>query len=215
MTLALHLPTPLSESVRIIDDFYRDPNAVRKLALVTPFVDFGSESNFPGQESERSFHTAQHAERFEQAIGQKIVYDPSRWIFGKFRSATANDQVHARVHLDRVDWTGVVYLSKTVDGGDLGFYAHRALGIKFAPTSFPSHGCQSFAEFDERYVAAANRQSWELIASIPIEYNRCVIFRGAHLFHAITSTFGDGVDNSRLTQNFFFNSETGSGISHA
>jgi hypothetical protein len=211
MSTPLSLPATIRHHMRIIDDYYAEPDAVRDLAVTTSFTDFGARANFPGRESDRAFYTSRHVERFELSVGEPIVYDPSRWVFGKFRSATSRDQDRARIHIDRVDWTAVIYLSRCDTGGDLGFYAHRQLGVDTVPDVFPSHGCASLDEFDGRYVATHPQrgEDWELIGSIPVQFNRCVIFRGARLFHAIISTFGTCVEDSRLTQNFFFNSSYG------
>jgi hypothetical protein len=210
MTTEFLLPSTIQAHVKIVDNYYADPSAVRDLAVATSFHDFGERANFPGRESDRAFYTRSHVERFEGAVGEPISYDPKRWVFGKFRSATSDDGYKAQVHIDRVDWTAVIYLSQQERGGDLGFYSHRELNIDTVPEFFPSFGCATLDEFDRRYIVAQSGrdEDWELIGTIPIRFNRCIIFRGARLFHAITSTFGRRVEDSRLTQNFFFNSSS-------
>ncbi len=60
-----------------------------------------------------------------------------------------------------------------------------------------------------------NPKMWEHNFSIPMKYNRMILYK-SNLFHAATTIghdktkhqtgFGSGVDDGRLTMNFFFNS---------
>jgi hypothetical protein len=203
------VPTPLVDSVLVVDDFYVDPVAVRDIALRLEYRDFGAAANFPGQESVQAWHTPRHAERFADIVGTPITYDPRRWVFGKFRVAGRADHGHTHVHVDNVDWTAVVYLSRPQDTtGGLGIYRYLPLRLDRVPDHerLTALGYADRAEFDQRCVLANSTRAdrWELLYEVPIRFNRCVVFRGARLFHGITATFGSGVADSRLTQNFFF-----------
>jgi hypothetical protein len=193
----------------VVDGFYDDPDAVRRLALGAEYHDHGGKANFPGLESVKSFYTRAHAEKFAGIVGSTITYDPARWIFGKFRSATATQRGQTKVHVDRVDWTAVVYLShgEDIEGG-LGIYRHKELGMDRIPDAGDLHalGYRDIDDFDARevYPVSLDDSKWDLIELVEIKYNRCIVFRGSRLFHAIVSTFGSNLHTGRLTHNFFF-----------
>jgi hypothetical protein len=202
--------TLLDGDVIVVDDFYRDPDKVRELALRSEFVDFGTKGNFPGRESRNAFFTRDHAQRFSDIVGTDIDYDPARWVFGKFRAAEQRQQGRTKVHIDRVDWTAVINLSVSQpDNAALGLFRHRRLGFDRVPDAdtLAELGYRDLADFDARVVFAdtCDDESWELLASVSDRYNRCVVFRGGKLFHNIQSTYGDDLTSCRLTQNFFFN----------
>jgi hypothetical protein len=203
------VPEALIGDVRVVDDFYPDPQAVRAFALAAEFQSFGDAANFPGSESVKAFYTPKHVARFEQLVGTSIVCDPRRWVFGKFRLAVRADEGRTSVHMDKVDWTAVVYLSRNVDSeGGLGFYRHRSTGLDRIPVrdQLASFGCRDLHDFDRRFVVPASTDAtqWERIGFVPLRFNRLVLFRGTRVFHGITATFGERAENARLTQNFFF-----------
>lgn len=203
------VPESLEGELVVIDDFYADPEAVRKLALGAEYVDFGEAGNFPGRESVKAFFTADHVRRFEALLDRGVHHDPTRWVFGKFRLAQSGDCARTAVHIDKVDWTAVVYLSLPPDCvGGLGVYGHRPTGRSRVPNAreLERLDYQDLDDYDRRVIAAdsTDAEKWELVHTVPIRYNRCVLFRGARLFHGITQTFGSDPQTGRLTQNFFF-----------
>jgi len=205
------VPIELKDEVFVVDDFYRNPDKVREVASRAEFIDF-DEANFPGLESRYAYFTEEHAHRFSEIVGAKINYDPSRWVFGKFRSASSRHRGRTFVHIDRVDWTAVVNLGQEPpEDAGLGIFRHKGLGLDRVPGSdeLARLGYSDLTEFDG-VVVRPNTWSethWELLSTIADRYNRCVVFRGGKLFHAIRETYGDRIGNSRLTQNFFFNLE--------
>jgi hypothetical protein len=214
MRISEDVPAHLRDDVIVVDDFYRDPDAVRSLALAAEYRDFGAAANFPGRESVKAFGSPRHAELFARITGRPVLHDPRRWVFGKFRVAVARDAGRTRVHLDFVDWTAVVYLTPSAHAqGGLSFHRHLPTGLDRVPDGpgLARYGCGSKEEFDSRYVLADTRDAgaWETLHSVPMRYNRCVVFRGGRLFHGISRMFGDGLGDGRLTQNFFFMDHNG------
>lgn len=199
----------LGGDVLVVDDFYKDPDRVREVALGADYRDFGDAANFPGRESVKAYASEGHARRFAEYVGTPVLHDPRRWVFGKFRIATRSDSGRTRVHLDFVDWTAVVYLTPPGKArGGLGFYRHLPTGLDRVPADdrLPDHGCRTKEEFDARYVVpdTAEEDRWEQVHQVELAYNRLVVFRGGRLFHGITELFGDAPEEGRLTQNFFF-----------
>lgn len=194
-----------------IDDFYTNPYDVRELALKETYQNFGEHQNFPGQESIKSFYSNAIIEKFENLIGNTILIEPEKFIFGKFRYSIESDNAPTSIHLDSgVNWTGIVYLSKDEDvEGGLGIYRHKMLQLNESPDEkkLKELACKDIAEFDARYVypISTDLDKWELISEIPIKFNRLILFQGSKYFHAINKQFGKNIQNGRLTQNFFFN----------
>ncbi|MFS0593222.1 DUF6445 family protein [Cytobacillus horneckiae] len=199
------------EDIIVIDNFYSEPFKVRDIALRSEYYSFDKIQKFPGTESKKSFFSNNHIQRFEKLLNRKIEVDPNKYIFGKFRFATKNDQSKTHVHLDSaVDWTGIVYLSLNSDcKGGLGIYKNKKTGLIEIPKSkeeFLKYGCATDLEFDQKYIlpVTSNENAWELQTEYKIKFNRLILFKGSRYFHAITKQFGDNIENSRLTQNFFF-----------
>ena len=150
-------------------------------------------------------------DRFAKLAQQPIKVSPERLIFGKFRYSTQFDSGRTHVHFDKVSWAAIVYLSLDQHcKGGLGIYRHKQLGLDRVPETMDELailGCNSLQDFDEQYVFPITKETscWELIQEIPIKYNRMIMIRGGKYFHGITTQFGTTIDNSRLTQTFFFN----------
>ncbi|MEJ8545585.1 DUF6445 family protein [Brevibacillus borstelensis] len=200
----------LPKDIIIIDGFYTEPDKVRQIALRVEYTNFGYHQNFPGAESTKAYFSSDHKEKFESLVGSSIEVSPEEFVFGKFRYSTKYDIAPTSVHLDYVDWTGVVYL--TLDEnckGGLGIYRHRQTGLLKVPENLDEmhqYECNDLQEFDRKYVypQSNNIEAWELIFEIPIRFNRLILFPGKKYFHGITQKFGSSINDSRLTQNFFF-----------
>lgn len=201
------------KDIKIVDGFYKNPDKVREMALNAEYKNFGNIQNFPGSESKKSFYSNRIKERFETLVENSITVSPEKYIFGKFRFSTKYDFAQTEVHLDYgIDWTGIVYLTKDQDSkGGLGIYRNRILDLEKVPTEeeLKIFHCHDIREFDSKYIYTNSKlkDAWELIYEIPIKYNRLVLFKGCNYFHGITEQFGETIENSRLTQNFFFQEE--------
>lgn len=202
----------LPKDVIVIDDFYDSPEHVRDLALNADYHIFEQEQNFPGSESKKSFYSDAHVKKFEEILNRPIQIDPSKYIFGKFRYSTSHDSSRTCVHLDwDIDWTGIIYLSLDKDcKGGLGLFCHRKTGLAKVPSSIEElkeYDCRSLMEFDRKYIMPVSKDldQWDLMHEIPIKFNRLILFKGSQYFHGIINQFGNSIEDSRLTQNFFFN----------
>lgn len=209
---AYQVPPDLQDSVIIADGFYRDPGVVRELAMKAEFKDYGPQSSFAGRESLKAFYTSELVEQLAALVRvRRIDYDPQKWVFGKFRLAYEGDRGATIVHVDKVDWTVVVYLSSASAPGTEGqlmFYQHRETALAEVPLeNLVEYGVTSEREFDEKFILPQSNDlsRWAVRFTVPYVYNRCVAFRGRRLFHGVENGFGIGRYHGRLTQNFFFN----------
>lgn len=197
-------------NIIVIDDFYKNPEAVRSLALNAEYKDV-SQLNYPGFQSLKSYSSLEVVKTMETILSRKLNIDPQLTTFGKFRIMLKETGSRLKVHLDgHADWTGVLYLSSPEDcKGGTAFYRHKATGLDGpAPTNHLQRlGFHTWEEMEQRLIEAdtLNPDAWEETAYVGMKYNRLVLFQGSQLFHCHTESFGTNKENGRMTQNFFFN----------
>jgi hypothetical protein len=175
----------------IIDDFYNDPDSVRNFALQQEFCVRG---NYPGVRT-KSFFTddvkeaIEHYMQFAGKITDSFNHDGYT---GAFQIATAMDRTW--IHADHHNmWAGVCYLTPDAPHtGGTGLFRHKATG-EYRKTGEENHEAYDYTK-------------WDLVDRIGNKYNRLVIYRG-DLFHASLDYFGNDLQNGRLFQTFFFNTE--------
>jgi hypothetical protein len=185
-----------------IDDFYADPMQVREFALKQEFKVRG---NYPGQRTE-SF--------LNDSIKKKLRYilypfagEITNWggeYTGSFQYTTAADR--SWIHADSTtDWAAVCYLTPDapVTAGT-GIFRHKETGwmnfdykrqndpeyMKQAP---PGDECQDYTK-------------WEMVDRVGNVFNRLIMYR-ADNYHVSLDYFGKDLNDGRLFQVFFFNTE--------
>lgn len=174
----------------VIDNFYADPDSVRNFALSQ---EFSVKGNFPGMRT-KSFFTEdvkQAIEHYMQFAGKITnTYEKSGYT-GAFQVATAMDRTW--IHSDPYNmWAGVCYLTPNAPHtSGTGLFRHKATG--------------NYRKVDQDYEGY-DYTKWDLFDVIGNRYNRLIIYRG-DLFHASLDYFGDSVNNGRLFQTFFFDTE--------
>lgn len=199
--------------ITIIDNFYENPDAIRKFALAQEYKRCGDEPNpaygWPGSRTKDLFSLDKVL--FEKVCKKLISvfhnteHDYMRWaIASSFQSSTA-DYGEGVMHTDTDSvFAGILYLTPNapLSGGtsiyrknatfdeerykralDVNDATYKANG-KIAPTDYHSM-------FDE-------------IIRVNNVYNTLILFEG-HQYHAANRFFGDTLENSRLTQTFFIN----------
>lgn len=180
----------MNVSMIIVDNFYNDPDAVRKFALSQ---EFGVRGNYPGVRTQ-PFLTPDVCTAIEhnmQFAGRATDWMESSGYTGCFQLATAQDRTW--IHSDHHNmWAGVCYLTPDAPHtGGTALYRHKATGQHNRVTT--DHEGYDYTK-------------WDLFDRVGNKYNRLIIYRG-DLFHASQDYFGDNPDNGRLFQTFFFNTE--------
>ncbi|WP_340027400.1 DUF6445 family protein [Paenibacillus sp. FSL H7-0940] len=199
----------MEKDVFIIDNFYGDPDLVRQLAIQSDYVS-GAKYNYPGYQSKKQFYTKEIVEKIENVTGVKIT-DINRFTFGAFRMITQATGTMPKVHADSViDWAGLVFLTPNAPKNNgMGFYKHLETGFEGPPTDKEARflGFEDANEFERQVVRRdmADLSKWELTSVVEPVYNRMVLFRGSHYYHAPIGGRGTNPQDSRITQNFFFN----------
>jgi hypothetical protein len=172
----------------IIDNFYKDPDLIRKYALSQPFSIMG---NFPGARTAPFLpeDVKNSIQRCMQFVGPVTDWLDKDGYTGCFQITTANDRTW--IHADYNNkWAGICYLTPDAPyTGGTGLFRHRATG---------EHRRTKLDHESYDYT------KWDLFDRIGNKYNRLIIYRG-DLFHASLDYFGDTKENGRLFQTFFFN----------
>lgn len=174
----------------VVDQFYEDPDDVRSFALQQSFDETG---NYPGA---RTKFFVNHS------VGialQDILRSAAGNILdirgGNFQIATAADRTW--IHHDGPcgKWAGVLYLTPEAPyTAGTGLYRLKATG-QHATNDLENHDYPS-----QDYT------KWDLFDRIGNKYNRLILYR-SDLFHGSLDYFGDNLENGRLFQVFFIDTE--------
>ena len=198
-------------SYLIVDDFYDNPHAVREAALHTDYARLADGQNYPGDNSADTFEVEGLNEFVSGLVHEPLTGTPDT-SHCRFRIATAGAESRARLrmHVDGNSyWAGIVYLTlpEHCQGGTE-FYRHKELGTDHAPlydSEVAQFGSKSCVQFTQTLLSrdSNDRSAWEHIMTVPMRFNRCVLFR-PWFWHTSGPSFGDCGENARIVQLFFF-----------
>lgn len=184
----------MKSNIIILDNFYNDIDAVRTFALKQNYDVAG---NYPGKRTKPFLteSTKQVIQRVIAPVAGKI----SNWhdgetdskYTGAYQLCIATDVTWIHADIYNV-WSGVCYLTPNapVNSGTC-FYKHKKTGQY---------------EYVNSFHDGTNYSDWDTTDFVANYYNRLVLFRGS-LFHAAVNYFGDNLENGRLFQTFFFDTE--------
>jgi len=184
----------------IVDNFYEDPNVVRKLALGQNYIDGGFGKGFIGKRTENQFLFPGLKERFESIMGERITLWKDHQMNGRFQISKSGEPLV--YHCDEQRWGGMIYLTPGAPyscGTTL--YAHKQTRAR--------------TYYDKGWDAAwinlpgdphLDGTSFEPVDVFGNVYNRLVIF-DASAIHSASQYFGTADENARLWHMFFFDTE--------
>lgn len=183
--------------VWVVDDFYSDPNSVRKFALEQSYDEGGIGRGYIGRRTEKQFLFGGLREKFEEIIGQKIIKWKEHGMNGKFQVAWSGEPLV--YHCDNQKWGGMIYLTPNAPyqcGTTL--YAHKETKAR----SFSDDGWDAAWKNipGDPHLDGTSFEPVDVIGNV---YNRLVIF-DASCIHSASQYFGTIKENSRLWQMFFF-----------
>jgi len=187
-------------SVIIVDNFYNDPDTVRDYALNLEYVERGYHGAVGHRTLEHKHFKGVKAE-FENLLHSKMAEgtEIGGWDYqtnGVFQHCMAEDPFV--IHADSQQWAAVVYLT---------------------PDAPPQCGTTLYRHRESKENAVREMEGWKMFKenyydSTPFEmvdqlgnvYNRMILW-DAQLIHAASQYFGDSIENDRLFQIFFFDTE--------
>ena len=180
--------------LKIIHNFFDEPDKIRALALSQAFHTFEEEksfvkhnSRFPGRRTNNLFDVLdkQTYNDIMTEFYSKVFYDNIREDakinynikgYPLFHSLYKNDSDlgYSGMHKDSTIYAAVIYLNNPPDSGDYGTHV---------------------------LTSKKNCDIIELV-NVPYTYNTCVMYRGDYM-HGAWAGFGNSLETSRLSMNFF------------
>jgi|HubBroStandDraft_2_1064218.scaffolds.fasta_scaffold488583_2 hypothetical protein len=188
----------MKHTLLVVDDFYDDPDAIRARALE---LDYRRPEgvNYPGVEAANPTDATATMSRFSKLLGGiDIKYHRHE---GVFRVTTEADMPlrKSMVHVDTPDYSAIIHLSMGVTEGTY-FYRHRALDLeRVSPEDNLRPIVRRAIESD-----TLNLSAWEVLCTVPMKYNRLVIFDGKYFHSGAHRLTGSSLAEGRMTQHFFF-----------
>ena len=184
----------------IVDNFYESPGEVRRFALEQEYVEGGFGRGFIGRRTEKQFLFPGLKERFEKIMGRRITEWESHGMNGRFQVAWSGEPLV--YHCDSQKWGGMLYLTPDAPyqcGTTL--YAHK----KTRARTYYDQGWDSSWK-DVPGDPHLDGTPFEPVDVLGNVYNRLVIF-DASAIHSASEYFGTVMENARLWQMFFFDTE--------
>ena len=181
----------------IIDNFYENPDEVRKFALEQDYLEGGIGRGFIGRRTHQQFLFPGLKERFEEIMGRKITAWEEHGMNGRFQISWSGEPLV--YHCDSQRWGGMLYLSPGAPyqcGTTL--YAHKQTRAR----TYYDQGWD-VAWKDIPGDPHLDGTSFEPVDVLGNVYNRLVIF-DASAIHSASEYFGTIKENARLWQMFFF-----------
>ena len=176
----------------VVDNFYVDPDAVRRFALAQEFQ--ADIRWYKGQRTLRCFRSEWIRRRFESIIGQPIL----KWdhgMNGVFQITTAEDpQVY---HNDLQTWAAMIYLTPDAPLQS-GTRLHRSR------YNHARHSREDHAIIDQAFQGGFyDSTKFDIVDDIGNVFNRLVIMDARHI-HSAGAYFGNNAETGRLIHLFFF-----------
>lgn len=187
----------------VVDNFYKDPHAVRKLALQQTYY---SGEGAVGHRTRKQFLFTGLKEAFESIANIKIADRANGYgwldegINGRFQYCPAGTP--SVFHCDSQKWAAVIYLTPDAPPqSGTSFFRHRETKI-FHNTQINWDTGEGLKVFNQKTFLDGT--PYETIDTVGNVFNRLIIFDGG-LIHSGINYFGWDLESSRLFHIFFFN----------
>jgi len=185
-----------------ISDFYGNVDDVRKFAMEQEF--FEEPHHYPGKRTQ-PFLNDSTKESIQKVI-KPMAGNVTNWgtISGSFQYTTAVDR--SWIHTDGTTmWAGVLYLTPDAPlSAGTGIFRHKASGLQ--GWVFAHHTDEENKKIPLYSTDYYDYTKWDMVDKIGNVYNRLILYRG-DLFHVSLDYFGNNINDGRLFQPFFFNTE--------
>jgi FkbM family methyltransferase len=185
----------------IVDNFYDNPDEIRKFALEQEFGDESVITGFVGRRTFNQFLFPGLKEAFESIMGKKITKWEEHGMNGRFQICWSGERLV--YHCDSQKWGGMLYLSPNAPyqcGTTL--YADK----KNRARTYYDPGWDDYWA-NTPGDCHLDRTPFEPVDVLGNVYNRLVIF-DASCIHSASEYFGTNKENARLWQMFFFDTES-------
>lgn len=196
----------MQTSVIITEDFYDNPMAVREHALSQEYQVRG---NYPGIRTISFLNDSVKStiNRIISPHAGNVTWwggeGPENYT-GCYQITTAADRTW--IHADHTTkWAAVLYLTpEAPHTAGTGLFRHKSSGL-FQQPRLPNGTIDSIKEHTLQ-GEFQDYTKWELFDVIGNRFNRLAMYRGDY-YHASLDYFGKNLQDGRLFQVFFFNTE--------
>lgn len=182
----------------IIDNFYGNPYEVRDHALQQEYDVTG---NYPGRRTKSMINDSTKAGIADilRSHGGEVTGWNEHQYTGAYQYTTASDR--SWIHNDgTTSWAGIIYLTPDAPlSSGTATYRHKETGC----THRPDHDMDLCNMIDED---GQDLTKWEVVDRVSNVFNRLILYRG-DLFHMSQDYFGKDINDGRLFQTFFINTE--------
>lgn len=199
--------------VAVVENYYQDPDAIRKFALAQQYEFLSDRKNaqyvYPGSRTKDivDIDKNMHTEMLKKFISvfHNSEYDIMRWaISTNFQSVTA-EYGDGVIHTDHdTILAAVIYLSPDapLNAGTSLFKPNK----HFDQAAYEAALSANDARFraGEIVMDTSYHQMFDEIVRVNNVYNTLIVYEGRH-YHAANQFFGDNRENGRLSQVFFVN----------
>jgi len=184
-------------NIIVVDDFYEDPDLVRRVALEQEFI--ADIRYFKGKRTAKKFLPPGTKQIFEQLLGKKIIAWEEHDCNGVFQYCTAQDSLV--IHSDLQSYAAVIYLTPNAppETGTSFYRSKKHTNVR----SIHSNDSLYNDVYENDYY---DRTRFDEIDTVGNVYNRLVIWN-ARMIHSASEYFGNSLENSRLFHIFFFDTE--------
>ena len=199
--------------VAIIENFYENPDAIRKFALAQKYTFCHERQNleyvYPGSRTKDLFDLDK---TLHEKILKKIVsvfhnaeYDVMRWAISTSFQSVAKEYGEGIIHTDHnTIFAGVLYLTPDapLNSGTSLFKPNK----NFDEKKYLSALAENDKKFRDGNIVmdTSYHSMFDEIVRVNNVYNTLIIYEGRH-FHAANQFFGKTLKDSRLAQVFFVN----------
>lgn len=198
--MPLRLSNQSKNTVFIIDNFYDNPDEVRRLALQTP-----KNADLRYWKGRRSLPLPQSMIGHLKPYFESLLHENIKNLRSHFHVCTVEDPLV--YHSDSQKWAGAVFLTPDAPPeSGTSLWRSKSSGLREAPTHEEAQKRNMTLKelVDLTYKnALLDETKWENIDRIGNVYNRLAIWRG-RMNHSASKYFGHNDETARLFQLFFF-----------
>lgn len=194
-------------SFLVLDDFLQDPDSFRKTALSMDYPD--KTGHFPGRNSQQRLEIPGLSDAVSKLVGEPLKPIDPLESHAKCRVTLARDPRRGAIHVDKSQWSGILFLSKDGDGkSGTEFFQHKQTGLERSPITDAEAVQMGWSGRDavlEKTIVqdGLKRSAWEKTMEIPMRFNRLLLLR-PWLFHTAGPGFGKTLEDGRLIYLMFF-----------
>lgn len=179
----------------VVDNFYADPDAIRKFALEQDYHQGGLGRGYIGRRTHKQFLFPGLKEEFERIMNRKITKWEEHGMNGRFQYSMEGEPLV--YHCDDQTWAGMLYLTPNApyECGTT-TYAKKLTDIRH----------KTHPDIMQCFRAGSQNLDKTLFEPVDVfgnVYNRLVIFNAGYI-HSASEYFGFTKENCRLWQMFFF-----------